>query len=134
MQACSGSTRGLLFPVFLDPGFPTLACSRVAVAKSERSDVGIGDFLAISSVFWQNADECRLQRRAGDAIEDVAFENRAVFARQSDVTAVIECFFKRLAEFVFGGEFRNPAFDGFTLAAGSDFQLIGIEFARTGLH
>src|SRR5205814_10276467 len=68
------------------------------------------------------------------AIEDVAFENRAVFARQSDVTAVIECFFKRLAEFVFGGEFRNPAFDGFMLAAGSDFQLIGMEFARTGRH
>jgi len=48
MQTCSGTTGGLLFPVFLDPGFPALAGGGVAAAKSERSDVGIGDFLAIS--------------------------------------------------------------------------------------
>jgi len=113
MQACSETTRGLLFPVFLDPGFPALAGGRVAAAKSERSDVGIGDFLAISGIFGKTRTNEVLQRRTSDAIEDVAFENRAIFARQGYVTAVIECFFKRLAEFVFGSELGNPAFDSF---------------------
>src|SRR5260221_6464914 len=63
MQACSGTTRRLLFPVFLDPGFPTLACGRVAATKGERGDVRIGDFLTISGIFLQNPHELGLKRR-----------------------------------------------------------------------
>src|SRR5262249_26184552 len=111
--------------------FPTLACGGVLPGKSERSDVRIGDFLSCGAVFGQNANERGSESGTRDAIEEVALKFRAVFLCERDVAAVVKRFFECFAKLLLRCQFGNPAFDAFALAAGSDFELIGIEFART---
>ena len=102
METGTGTADGLLFPVSLYPGFPTLACGGVAAGKDEGGDIRIGDFQASATVFGQNANKRGLQRAASDAIEDVTFKLGAVLFCQGDVAAIVECFFEGLAKFGFG--------------------------------
>jgi len=67
--------------------------------------------------------------RAGAAIEDVAFDTRAVFAGDGDVAAIVEGFLQRIAQFGFAGEIGDPAFDLVALAAVDDFEMVGSEVA-----
>src|SRR5579859_1057839 len=134
VKAGSVAVGRLFFPVLFYPGFPALACRRVAAGKNKGRDVRVSDFLAISAVPGQNTDERRGESRTGDAIKDVTLEFCAVFSSEGDVAAIVECFFERFAELLLGGELGNPAFDGFALTARGYFELIWIEFARAGFH
>ena len=61
------------------------------------------------------------------AVEDVAFDARAIFAGDGDVAAIVEGFLQRVAQLGFGGEVGNPAFDVLSVAAVDDFKMIGGE-------
>src|SRR5215475_12808775 len=126
--------RSLFLPILFDPGYPTLAGGRVTTGKNERRDFRICDFLAIAGVLGQNSNEGRFQCGTGHAIEDVALEFRTIFLSESNVATVVERFFERFAQFLFVREFGNPTFNSFPLTAGSNFELIGIEFARARLN
>src|SRR4029077_584165 len=126
LQAQIPPTRLLLVPILLDPRFPTLACGRVAPRKGECRNVGIGDLQSLIGVFWQDAHIRAGQRRAADAVEDVALEFGPVFARYSHVAAVIEGFLQGLAQFILAGKLRNPPLQRLVYEPGRYFQLIGI--------
>ena len=65
--------------------------------------------------------------RAIAAIEDVAFHARSVFAGDGDVAAIVEGLLEGGAEFGFGGEVGDPAFDLVALAAIDDFEMVNGE-------
>ncbi len=62
--------------------------------------------------------------RAIAAIEDVAFHARSVFAGDGDIAAIVESLLQGGAQFGFGGEVGNPAFDSFAFAAIDNFEVV----------
>ncbi len=80
--------------------------------------------------FRVEADYGIFQRCSGAAVEEVAFDLGSVFAGDGDVAAVVEGFFEGLAEFFFGGEGGDPAFEFSCSTAGSDFERVGILHVR----
>src|SRR5579884_498207 len=85
-----------LFPVFLDPRFEAFACGRIAIAKFEGGDVGVGNRELFAGVAGNNANERIGESLACFAIEDVAFEFAAVFAGDGYVAAVVKGFLQSL--------------------------------------
>ena len=64
-------------------------------------------------VFRKEADYRIFQRGGGAAVEEVAFDLGSVFAGDGYVAAVVEGFFEGDADFFFGGELGDPAFEIF---------------------
>jgi hypothetical protein len=118
---------GLFLGVFLHPGFPGLAGGGVASGEGQGGDVGIRDRDLIVRILRVEADYGVFQRCRGATVEEVAFDFGSVFAGDSDVAAVVEGFFQRLAEVFVAGYARDPAFQIFVLSAGSDFQRVGVD-------
>ena len=99
-----GFAGGFLLPIFADPGFPAFAGGGVATAEGEGGDVGIGDGNLLRRILQNEADDGVVECRAAAAVEDVAFDARAIFASDGDVAAIVESFLQRVAQLGFGGE------------------------------
>ena len=57
MKAGCLAPNFLLFPIFLDPGFPALSSRRVSAAEGKRSDIRICDLQPAAAIFWQDPDK-----------------------------------------------------------------------------
>ena len=126
MEAQVFFAGGFFLGVFFHPGFPGFAGGSVASGEGQGGDVGVGDGNFFVGILRVQADLGIFQRGGGAAVEEVAFDLGSVFAGDGDVAAVVEGFFEGLAEFFFGGEGGDPAFEFLVLGAGGDFERVGI--------
>jgi hypothetical protein len=104
----------LLLVVLLHPGGEAFPGGGVASRERERGDFAVahGEFSRL--VFRHQAnDAIRELRAAHFAVEDVAFDPAAIFQREGDVAAVVECFFEGGANFRLRGGGGNPTFEIF---------------------
>jgi hypothetical protein len=98
-----GFAGGFFLGVLFHPGFPAFASGGVAPGEGQGGDVSVGDGNLFVRILRVEADHGIFQRRGGTAVEEVAFDFAAVLPGDGYVAAVIEGFFKRDADFFFGG-------------------------------
>ena len=83
MQPDVGFSGGLLFLIFLHPGFPALAGRGVASGEGQGGNVGVGNLASLLTLLRQHAHVGIGQRLAGAAIEDVADDRLAALQRDA---------------------------------------------------
>ena len=72
----------------------------------------------------------RVERTPGNAVKNITFDLGSILAGDGDVASIIKRLLQGGANFVFGGKFWNPAFDGLASRTRGHFQFLGIELAR----
>jgi hypothetical protein len=66
--------RGLLFPIFADPGLPALSGSRIPAGEGKCRDIGIGNFHFLRGILGKNSHKTGGKGRTGRPIEQITFD------------------------------------------------------------
>src|SRR6266542_5955803 len=122
----------LFLAIALHPRFPAFSCSRVFARERQGGDVSVRNRDLLVSTSRVEPHGGVGERLPAAAVENIAFDLLAVFQRDGDVSAIVECLLQRNSDFLVAGQLRNPAFQVFAFASRSDFQLFGIGSASLG--
>ena len=111
----------------LHPGFEAFARGSVFAGEGDGGDFVVADLALLGRIFRHQARVAvRKVVTFAAAIEEIAFDGLAVFQREGEVAAVVECFFESLTNFCVGGESGNPAFEVLVRESGRSVFVINV--------
>src|SRR3984885_1652533 len=125
-------TKAFFASRLLLPGFPACTRRTVFAGEGQACDLAVRDGTFLRGILRKEPDERLTEGCAGPAIEDVAFDHRAVLAVNGDVATVVKGFLECVQHFRIAAQNRRPALEVLVLGSRRQFQRIRIKLRCCG--